>query len=187
MTTEQWKILGKDLLAIIWPLKGIIYADAVALTILYAYTRAYIHYGWLIIFGLAVIFAIRSTAGAHTCTRGILRFVGNVLMHIVVICIRVIFAWVYLCIGIFAGRMDNRFQPPTLRVHTGGPHLRFALDSSNLSWHYRFGRWMYRGFNNLLNRIPVIHENNLAAILARVICAILVFWNIWDLPRFLTT
>lgn len=192
MTPEQWKILTKDLSYIVWPLKGIIYAEAVALAIIYRYTQRYfMHYGFTIIMVIAIISAISSTVGAPPghLRRSIWRFVRNVLMQLLAICFRVLTAWIYLCIGIFNGRMTDTHQPPTLRVHAGGPHLRFIWDRTHLSWHYLFGRWLYRRINNLLSHIPNINSrfSNLSAILARVICAILVLWNIWDLPRFIFT
>lgn len=190
MTTSQ--LIAKILKGLVWPPKGIIYIEAYLLAWVYGFARAYlIHYGSVLLIVLAIIMAISTTIGTPPghLRRSIWRFVRNVLMQLLVICFRVLTAWIYLCIGIFNGRMANTHQPPTLRVHAGGPHLRFVWDTNHLAWHYRFGRWLYRRFNNLLSRIPNINSRfaSLSAILARVICAILVLWNIWDLPRFIFT
>ncbi len=182
-----FQLFGKFFTHLFWPLKGIIFLEVYLLTWVWAFLRAdFMKNGVILLIVLTIFVCIGVTLEMRT-RRIIGHFFGHVLRYVFALLIRIVLAWVYLVIGVTIGRMDNRFQPPTVTVNANGHHVNLSVSNRTTTLHYRMGRGIYRLLNRGLNRIIPGRYSVVAVILARIIAILIAIWGVWDIPTFLLT
>ena len=185
--------------SLLWPPEGIILMEEQLLQRLYATIKAYLTYGGamaniLIAFAvyaviMYVIFERRNVVG-HMLHRGIRRivaFIGRLLFVI-------FFSWGMLVFGAVGGmlRGEGPEDDPRARQNiTIRRHYFHFIDVSQtftrISWHFRFGRWLFRTVHWLLGHIGVIAARpRLHRFLARAIAIFIIIYRAWEIPYLLT-
>lgn len=184
----------KDLL---WPPSGIIYAEVQILMQTYALIKVWLmHYGYVLLIGAAIIFAISCAVFGNTRVRFprpmFNRFFGTLGRLIV----NIVFAWIFLFYGAFAGNETNNNGEEnarlsyTRRVHTG-PIWNVVHSFTRVSVHFHLGRGIFRLFYRLLGFIPRFNQEDDKILrtrryIARFLAFLVIIWGVWRLPYELT-
>ncbi len=182
----------KDLL---WPPSGIIYAEVQIIMQACVLLKVWLeHYGYVLLIGAAIIFAISCAVFGNTRVRtprsGFNRFfatLGRIIVNI-------IFAWIFLFYGALAGNERNNNGEEnarisyTRRIHTG-PIWNIVHSFTRLSLHFHLGRGIFRLFYRLLGLIPRFNQENdrTRRYIARFLTVLVIIWGVWRLPYELTT
>ncbi len=193
--------LGSYLLVIIrsllWPPMGVILFEEQIMQWCYATLKVYIlANGANIMIAFAVYAVImfvvfeRNPIG-HRMHHGIGRFIGFIFRLLFVI----IFGWAMLLYGALVGGLrgegtageDNARQTITIRRHYFHHMIEVSQRFTRLSWHFRFGRWLFRASYWVLGHIRVIDERpRLHRTLARGVALFVIVYRAWEIPYLLT-
>lgn len=185
---RDFEFLFSVIFSILWPLKGIIYMEEQALQWIVAFAKVYFRecgYVLLIIFGICLMC---SFGRYRRVVRGAVGLIITAIVWLLTLLMNVCLAWMYLIYGAVNGRMTDTHQPRRLSIQRDQRNrLKLVWSRTNPSLHYRLGRWLYRTFNRLLSRIPLVRTNSrFCSGLARVIALVVILWGVWHIPYDLT-
>lgn len=194
-TIEYLELIIRNLL---WPPKGIILFEEQIFQWCYATLKMY-----LLLVGiprLMIVFAIyavvmyvlfeRGPRIGHTAHHWIRRVIGFVFRLVFVI----IFGWVMLIYGAVAGGLRSErpendphaTQNVTIRLRRTR-FITVTQSFTRLSWHFRFGRFLFRTAYGLLSHIRMIETRpRLHRYLARGIALFVIVYKAWEIPYLLT-
>lgn len=195
-----YEYLGLIIRNLLWPPMGIILMEEQIYQWVYATLRAYVFYGGgganvLIVFAVyAIIMFVAFERPAHHIGHVVGHLVTRIFWYILRLLLVIMFGWVMLILGAARGRLKGEGQENdplgTQNVAVSVYHSRLlnvTQSFTRLSWHFRFGRWLYRVAYWALGYIPAIqNREQLHRGLARFIALFAILYKAWKIPYFLT-
>lgn len=196
--------LGGYLLMIIrsllWPPKGVILFEEQFFQWCYATLKVYLLAQGIpqimIAFAIyaIIMFAVFEAGPRHHTRHAFHRGIRGVFGFIFRLLFVFLFSWIMLIYGALAGGLRGEgpeADPRAIQNITVRRHWSRFIDVTQsftrLSWHFRFGRWLFRTFYFLISHIGFIASRpRLHRFLARGIALFVIVYKAWDIPYLLT-
>ena len=165
--------------SLIWPPKGIIYAEAQLLMWIAVFSGVTIEQlmpSVIVFFAIYYIIAtiIFERRNPFHGTGRWLRRIARGIWHFVIYFVG---AWFWLLAGIIVGN-DTEVERSA--------HRRF-MRIAHLSLHFRLGRWMTNAITHLISQMPAMATRvRLTRTISIAIALVIALWGIWNLPYDLT-
>lgn len=186
--------------SLLWPPKGIILFEEQVVQWCYATLKVYLLTSGmpqiLIAFAVyAIIMFVVFERGphhhmGHVAHRGIRHIVSFIFRLLFVI----LFSWIMLIYGALCGGLrgeGNENDPRAMQKVTIHRHWGRIIDITQsftrISWHFRFGRWLFRTFYCIMSHINCIASRpRLHRALARSLALFVIIYKAWEIPYLLT-
>lgn len=186
--------------SLLWPPMGVILFEEQILQWIFATGKVYFSEvampNLIIVFAVyaIIMFVVFERRPMHHAGRGIHHGIGRIIGFILRLLFVILFSWAMLIYGALAGGLRGEGpenDPRGMQNITFRRHYFHFIDVSNtfarLSWHFRFGRWLFRmaymliGHIGLISRNPHVHRT-----IARAIALFIIIYRAWEIPYLLT-
>ncbi|MDO4189965.1 MAG: hypothetical protein Q4D29_13350 [Lachnospiraceae bacterium] len=175
---------------IMWPLKGIIYAEE-------QFVLWHIVLGAglmtqvvpMLITAMAIYFVIVFVVIGRERPHGPHHHVGGVLRTLLTGLGAIAFSWFFLLLGVWAGESAEaqRAATTTYTYRRRFGRWEGVRSFTRVSLHFRLGRGLYRLMHRAIGHIPVIaRDARVHRAVALIICLVICLWGVWNIPYDLT-
>lgn len=186
--------------SLLWPPKGIILFEEQVFQWCYATLKVYLITSGIpqIMIAFAVyaiiMFVVFERGPRHHMHHAVHRGGRHIIGFIFRLLFVILFGWIMLIYGALWGGLrgeGNENDPRatqniTIRRHYGR-FIDVTQSFTRLSWHFRFGRWLFRIFYNIIGHIGFIAARpRLHRIIARSIAFAIIIYKAWEIPYLLT-
>lgn len=175
--------------SLIWPPKGIIYFEEQVLQWIFAFGSVWTRHHMadlLIIIAIYFIFAYivfeRRNCHRHGITAG-----RSILNFILRMFVAIGMSWFMLVYGAVRGEINGTGGEENATIRTNFTHRRgmfynVVQSIVRLSVHFQIGRGLYRIAYRILGRVPLVQNDRVRHLVARIIALVIILWGVWRIP-----
>lgn len=195
-----WEYLLVIIRSLLWPPKGVILFEEQVFQWCYATLKMYLINGGIpqimIAFAIyaVIMFVVFEQGPRHHMHHVACRGIGNIIGFISRLIFVIFFGWIMLIYGTLFGGLrgeENENDPratQNISIHRHwGRFVNITQSFTRLSWHFRFGRWIFRSVYNITDHINFITSRpRMHRTIARIIALFIIIYKAWEIPYLLT-
>ncbi len=182
------------LIQVVWPPKGIMYMEEQLLQWVLAVSSVLLGNllrtcGYIIVVMIGIVMVFNLGGFSRLFHGWFLRFTRSISVFVAWLftqLVNLLLAWFYLIYGAVRGQMDDSNAPYCVWFHSIRGHIHFHYNKTYRPVHYRLGRWLYRKFHALVNRLAPSMNARTKERIARGLALFVILWGVWHIPYDLT-
>ena len=96
-------------------------------------------------------------------------------------------SWFMLVYGAVRGEINGTGGEENATIRTNFTHRRgmfynVVQSIVRLSVHFQIGRGLYRIAYRILGRVPLVQNDRVRHLVARIIALVIILWGVWKIP-----